>query len=59
MYRYGWAQPLNSTVAADKLLEKSHIIASNEYRWIKNYSDRSVTELEVLKKNIKVYLYDR
>lgn len=44
--RYGWSQARESI--RDRLLEQSFENASQEFPWITDYKDRSVTELEML-----------
>lgn len=42
--RYGWAQPINGS---DELLKRTHDRAAQSFPWIRKFSNRSVTELEV------------
>ncbi|KAH3744867.1 tetratricopeptide repeat protein [Pelomyxa schiedti] len=44
--RYGWSQ--KSTDVPDKVLEESFRQAEQDFPWLEHYTDRSITELEML-----------
>eukprot|EP01125_Pyxidicula_operculata_P008164 TRINITY_DN275_c3_g1_i1.p1 TRINITY_DN275_c3_g1~~TRINITY_DN275_c3_g1_i1.p1 ORF type:complete len:1833 (-),score=537.60 TRINITY_DN275_c3_g1_i1:60-5486(-) len=45
--RYGWCRSAQGRSPQDKLLTRAFEVAAKEFPWISEYSDRSVTEVEM------------
>jgi len=45
--RYGWCKSQGGMSAEDKLISRALETASKEFPWISEFSDRSITEIEM------------